>query len=97
MSDEGLMAVFYTMPRDLAQEMSAQELYVLCCVATGFERRRLTAYQHRHNREWRWHVRYRIWLQKDPSFAAPTRIDAKQERGFYIIFNVGQWRKERVS
>jgi len=28
MSDEALMAVFYTMPRDLAQEMAAQELYV---------------------------------------------------------------------
>ncbi|KAF2671366.1 hypothetical protein BT63DRAFT_423572 [Microthyrium microscopicum] len=74
MSDEGLMAVFYTMPRDLAQEMAAQELY---------------------NRDWRWHMRHRIWLQKDPSYAAPTRIDSKQERGFYIIFNVNLWKKER--
>jgi hypothetical protein len=42
-------------------------------------------------------MRHRIWLQKDPNVAAPTRIDAKQERGFYVIFNVNQWRKERVS
>lgn len=76
MSDEALLAMFYSKTRDIAQEMAAQELF---------------------NREWRWHIKHRVWLQKDQTNAAPTRIDARQERGFYIIFNPNQWRKERVS
>jgi len=74
MSDEALMAIFYSMPRDLAQDLAAEELYT---------------------RDWRWHIKYEFWLQKDPNFAAPARISSKEERGFFIIFNVLQWRKER--
>jgi CCR4-NOT transcription complex subunit 2 len=88
MSDEALMAIFYSMTRDLAQELAAQELYVILLLRRSNPRR--------YSRDWRWHLKYRFWLQKDPTFAAPTRVSPKEERGFFIIFNVNAWRKERV-
>jgi CCR4-NOT transcription complex subunit 2 len=76
MSDEALLAVFYTMTRDIAQELAAQELY---------------------GRDWRWHMKLQLWLSKDPQNPHPIRINNRQERGTYIVFNEKSWRKERVS
>jgi CCR4-NOT transcription complex subunit 2 len=75
-SDDALFAVFYQNPRDVAQELAAQELYT---------------------RDWRWHMQYRQWMQKDDSFPPPRPISAREERGTYIFWDTKQWQKERVS
>lgn len=49
-----------------------------------------------YKRDWRWHKELRQWMMKDTQFGgAPTRINAQQERGWYVFFDVGNWRRER--
>lgn len=75
-SEETLFAIFYQFPRDLRQELAAQEL---------------------HLRDWRWHRELRQWMQKDNTMHPPIRVNAQQERGFYVFFDAGGWKRERVS
>lgn len=74
-SAETLLAIFYQYPRDIMQEMAANELY---------------------NRDWRWHMKLRQWMMKDPDLPQPIRISQKEERGWYLFFDVTNWRRERV-
>ena len=74
-SAETLLAIFYQFPRDILQEIAAQELY---------------------NRDWRWHIELQQWMMKDPDLPAPIRVTPKQERGWYLFFDVVNWRRERV-
>lgn len=46
-------------------------------------------------RDWRWHTELRQWMQKDPNSQPPVQINEKQERGWYIFFDVLNWRRER--
>ncbi|KAF2424486.1 hypothetical protein EJ08DRAFT_413458 [Tothia fuscella] len=46
-------------------------------------------------RDWRWHTELRQWMQKDPNSAPPVQINDKQERGWYVFFDVINWRRER--
>ncbi|KAF2763003.1 hypothetical protein EJ05DRAFT_22975 [Pseudovirgaria hyperparasitica] len=48
-----------------------------------------------YNRDWRWHKGQRQWMMKDPDLPAPQRISDKHENGWYIFFDVMNWRKER--
>jgi len=74
-SDETLIMIFYQYPRDILQELAAQQLY---------------------KRDWRWHKELRQWMMKDAQYGVgPTRINERQERGFYIFFDVNGWRRER--
>lgn len=73
-SAETLLAIFYQYPRDIMQEIAANELY---------------------NRDWRWHMKLRQWMMKDPDLPQPIRLTPKEERGWYIFFDVNNWRKER--
>jgi len=75
-SPETLLSIFYQYPRDILQEIAAQELY---------------------NRDWRWHIKLQQWMMKDPDLPAPIRLSPKDERGWYLFFDVMNWRKERVS
>ena len=50
-----------------------------------------------YNRDWRWHVKLQQWMMKDPDLPAPIRISPKVERGWYLFFDVTNWRRERVS
>ncbi|KAI8938559.1 hypothetical protein NX059_004442 [Plenodomus lindquistii] len=50
-----------------------------------------------YNRDWRWHINLRQWMMKDPDLPAPIRLSPKEERGWYLFFDVGNWRRERVS
>lgn len=34
-------------------------------------------------------------MMKDTQYGMPTRINQQQERGYYIFFDVGNWRRER--
>jgi CCR4-NOT transcription complex subunit 2 len=74
-SAETLLAIFYQHPRDIIQEVAANELY---------------------NRDWRWHIKLQQWMMKDPDLPAPIRISPKVERGWYLFFDVTNWRRERV-
>ena len=74
-SAETLLAIFYQYPRDILQEIAAQELY---------------------NRDWRWHIKLQQWMMKDPDLPAPIRLSPKEERGWYLFFDVNNWRRERV-
>jgi CCR4-NOT transcription complex subunit 2 len=74
-SAETLLAIFYQFPRDILQEIAAQELY---------------------NRDWRWHMKLQQWMMKDPDLAAPMRLSPKEEHGWYLFFDVKNWRRERV-
>lgn len=74
-TDETLIMIFYTNPRDVLQEHAAQALF---------------------KRDWRWHTELRQWMQKDPQAAQqPTQLNSKEERGYYIFFDVSNWRRER--
>lgn len=75
-SAETLLAIFYQFPRDILQELAAQELY---------------------NRDWRWHIKLQQWMMKDPDLPQPVRTTPTQERGWYLFFDVTNWRRERVS
>ena len=75
-SPETLLSIFYQYPKDILQEIAAQELY---------------------NRDWRWHIKLQQWMMKDPDLPAPIRLSPKDERGWYLFFDVMNWRKERVS
>ncbi|KAF1960577.1 hypothetical protein CC80DRAFT_403643 [Byssothecium circinans] len=48
-----------------------------------------------YNRDWRWHIKLQQWMMKDPDLPAPIRISAKVERGWYLFFDVTNWRRER--
>jgi len=74
-SAETLLAIFYQHPRDILQEIAANELY---------------------NRDWRWHINLQQWMMKDPDLPQPARLSPKVERGWYIFFDVTNWRRERV-
>jgi len=74
-SAETLLAIFYQHPRDIIQEVAANELY---------------------NRDWRWHIKLQQWMMKDPDLPAPIRVSPKVERGWYLFFDVTNWRRERV-
>ncbi|KAH7382728.1 hypothetical protein DE146DRAFT_681711 [Phaeosphaeria sp. MPI-PUGE-AT-0046c] len=73
-SAETLLAIFYQFPRDILQELAAQELY---------------------NRDWRWHTKLQQWMMKDPDLPQPIRTTPTQERGWYLFFDVTNWRRER--
>ncbi|KAL6711024.1 hypothetical protein ACN47E_006899 [Coniothyrium glycines] len=73
-SAETLLAIFYQFPKDILQEIAAQELY---------------------NRDWRWHIKLQQWMMKDPDLPAPIRLTPKEERGWYLFFDVVNWRRER--
>ncbi|KAH3915506.1 hypothetical protein HBH56_075510 [Parastagonospora nodorum] len=73
-SAETLLAIFYQFPKDILQELAAQELY---------------------NRDWRWHTKLQQWMMKDPDLPPPIRTTPTQERGWYLFFDVTNWRRER--
>ncbi|GKT85415.1 NOT2/NOT3/NOT5 family protein [Colletotrichum tofieldiae] len=47
-----------------------------------------------HNRNWRWHKKLHIWLTKD-ELMMPTSLGPHHERGYYIVWDTTNWRKER--
>ncbi|TQN72084.1 General negative regulator of transcription subunit 2, partial [Colletotrichum shisoi] len=47
-----------------------------------------------HNRNWRWHKKLQAWLTKD-ELMMPTNIAPHLERGYYIVWDTTNWRKER--
>jgi CCR4-NOT transcription complex subunit 2 len=49
-----------------------------------------------YNRDWRWHIKLQQWMMKDPDLPAPMRLSPKEERGWYLFFDVTNWRRERV-
>jgi len=46
------------------------------------------------NRNWRWHKKLQIWLTKD-DMMVPTPLSPNHERGYYVIWDTTNWRKER--
>ncbi|KAF2748757.1 hypothetical protein M011DRAFT_421050 [Sporormia fimetaria CBS 119925] len=48
-----------------------------------------------YNRDWRWHKSVQQWMMKDPELPPPVRISQRLEHGWYIFFDVMNWRKER--
>ncbi|GAO18145.1 hypothetical protein UVI_02036720 [Ustilaginoidea virens] len=47
-----------------------------------------------HSRNWRWHKKHQIWLTKDEHMT-PQILSPNHERGFYIVWDIDQWRKGR--
>lgn len=48
-----------------------------------------------YNRDWRWHIKLQQWMMKDPDLPQPIRLSQKEERGWYLFFDVTNWRRER--
>lgn len=48
------------------------------------------------NRNWRWHKRQQVWLTKD-DLMMPQVLSQSHERGYYIIWDPANWRKERTT
>jgi len=47
-----------------------------------------------HSRNWRWHKKHQIWLTKDEHMT-PQILSPNHERGFYIVWDTDNWRKDR--
>ncbi|KPM38759.1 hypothetical protein AK830_g7804 [Neonectria ditissima] len=47
-----------------------------------------------HSRNWRWHKKMQVWLTKDEHMT-PQILSPNHERGYYIVWDTGNWRKER--
>ncbi|KAB5576565.1 CobW/HypB/UreG, nucleotide-binding domain-containing protein [Coniochaeta sp. 2T2.1] len=47
------------------------------------------------NRNWRWHKKLQVWLTKD-DMVPPQVLSPNHERGWYIVWETSQWKKERV-
>ncbi|KAF6814439.1 NOT2/NOT3/NOT5 family protein [Colletotrichum musicola] len=47
-----------------------------------------------HQRNWRWHKKLHLWLTKD-ELMMPASLGPHHERGYYIIWDTANWRKER--
>ncbi|KAF5666205.1 NOT2 family [Fusarium heterosporum] len=47
-----------------------------------------------HSRNWRWHKKLQLWLTKDEHMT-PQILSPNHERGFYIVWDTINWRKER--
>ncbi|KAG7130575.1 General negative regulator of transcription subunit 2 like protein [Verticillium longisporum] len=47
-----------------------------------------------HSRNWRWHKKLHIWLTKDETMT-PQTISPTHEQGYYVIWDIRNWRKER--
>jgi CCR4-NOT transcription complex subunit 2 len=47
-----------------------------------------------HSRNWRWHRKMEIWLTKDEHMT-PQILSPNHERGFYIVWDPNNWRKDR--
>ena len=90
-SDETLFYMFYSMPRDVMQEVCAIELYVVL-----LQPRDHALTKSRTSRNWRFHKELKVWLTKDSGFEAPQPISADAERGRYIVFNEKGWQRESV-
>lgn len=49
-----------------------------------------------YKRDWRWHKQMHMWMMKDSQFANPPRkLTEKTEFGWYIFFDINNWRRER--
>ncbi|CAK7199982.1 transcriptional regulator [Sporothrix eucalyptigena] len=46
-------------------------------------------------RNWRWHKRQQVWLTKD-DLMMPQVLSMNHERGYYIVWDINTWRKERT-
>ncbi|GAB1318935.1 hypothetical protein MFIFM68171_09145 [Madurella fahalii] len=46
------------------------------------------------NRNWRWHKKMQMWLTKD-DVMIPQALGPDVERGYYIVWDTANWRKER--
>ncbi|KAL1879364.1 hypothetical protein VTK73DRAFT_7095 [Phialemonium thermophilum] len=46
------------------------------------------------SRGWRWHKKLQIWLTKD-EVMVPQVLSPNHERGYYVIWDTVNWRKER--
>ncbi|KIW05853.1 hypothetical protein, variant [Verruconis gallopava] len=79
-SDETLIMIFYDHPRDIAQELAAQQLYkrdwrwhkVMRCWMMKDPNQQMHGYGQ-----------------------GPIRLSDKSERGMYIFFDINNWRRER--
>lgn len=47
-----------------------------------------------HSRNWRWHKKLQVWLTKDEHMT-PQILSPNHERGYYIVWDTSNWRKER--
>ncbi|CAM1511446.1 Fc.00g089590.m01.CDS01 [Cosmosporella sp. VM-42] len=52
------------------------------------------AAQELHSRNWRWHKKHQVWLTKDEHMT-PQILSPTHERGFYVVWDTTNWRKER--
>lgn len=50
-----------------------------------------------YSRDWRWHKEIKRWMRKEGNLPASIPINAREERGVYIVFEVDEWQKETVS
>ncbi|KAK4126184.1 cobW-domain-containing protein [Parathielavia appendiculata] len=46
------------------------------------------------NRNWRWHKKMQMWLTKD-DVMVPQSLGPTHERGYYVVWDTVNWRKER--
>lgn len=93
-NEETLFWIFYSCPADLKQQLAAVELYAHPShntLQSLFSADPTT----RHNRNWRWHKKLRVWLTKDEHMT-PQVLSPSHERGYYIIWDTAEWCKNRV-
>ncbi|SMQ50923.1 unnamed protein product [Zymoseptoria tritici ST99CH_1A5] len=91
-SDETLFQVFYTAPRDVAQELAAQEL----SIREWRWHKVLRQWLQKDTREANTGALPVVDLANGaPMGVAPVRLTDRTERGVYIFFEPSNWRRER--
>lgn len=90
---ETLFCIFYQMPRDIMQELAAQEL-----TARDWRwHKLLRQWLQKDTREANTNTSVPILdlTNNTPIGVAPIQISNRQERGVYVFFDVLNWRRER--
>lgn len=88
-SDDTLFYMFYSYPRDALQELAAQELYAPPPLPS-IPQLTLCSYA----RSWRFHKEQRVWLTKDGSAQASSKVPGG-ETGAWVVFDPEAWARER--
>ncbi|KAF4975828.1 hypothetical protein FZEAL_7447 [Fusarium zealandicum] len=75
------------------QSFNEETLFWIFYSCTADVKQQLAAVE-LHSRNWRWHKKLQLWLTKDEHMT-PQILSPNHERGFYIVWDANNWRKER--
>ncbi|KAK7748548.1 transcriptional regulator [Cytospora paraplurivora] len=83
-----------TQPIEQKMPNFTEETLLYMFYANPQDKHQYLAAQQLYSRGWRWHKVHRFWLTKDIEMQ-PLSISPEAERGYYVIWNIKEWVRER--